>query len=524
MHPADEVEAFSKLLASGKSAADIAARFGVSEAVVLKRLALARVSPLLLQQYREGVLTLEILQAFTLTDDQTFQEHVWNQLHSWDRNAQAVRRLLSRDDIAATDKPVRFVGLANYEAHGGTLRRDLFADDEQGVYIQDAVLLNRLVSEKLADLASVLQADGWKWVEIQPEQNHQFAARLRRLPAQWEPLSPKRQARLDTLQAEQAELEAQLSANDSEEADEDDPRYIRLNQLDSAIAHIEDKRKEVYPAETKALSGVVVAVDWNGNAHYTYGLLKREDEVALAQPSHETAIPTTSSAIEPATDETEEAYSAPLVEKLTQYKTAAIAAELMQQPKIALAALVHALVLSGFGLDLQLYRSETSIQISTTEPHLEAAETGPAFTVLQEQRQAWLAQFPKTSDELWHWCLEQTQDTLLRLLAFCAAKALNAVQTKGESPKHQRLQHANALATALNVDIGNWFQPTVDNFFGHVTKAQILNAVTEAGHQAAPDSAKLKKADLAEFAERQIQASGWLPEPVRINPGVRKND
>ena len=69
MHPADEFIAFQKLIADGKCIADVAARFGVSEAVVNRRLALARVSPALLQQYRDGNLNLDILQAFTLTDD-----------------------------------------------------------------------------------------------------------------------------------------------------------------------------------------------------------------------------------------------------------------------------------------------------------------------------------------------------------------------------------------------------------------------------------------------------------------------
>ncbi|MGH9436516.1 MAG: ParB/RepB/Spo0J family partition protein [Terriglobia bacterium] len=45
MHPADEFEAFRQLIAHGKCVADVAARFGVTEAVVNRRLALARVSP-----------------------------------------------------------------------------------------------------------------------------------------------------------------------------------------------------------------------------------------------------------------------------------------------------------------------------------------------------------------------------------------------------------------------------------------------------------------------------------------------
>jgi ParB family transcriptional regulator, chromosome partitioning protein len=49
MHPADEFEAFLKLMEEGKSVSDIAARFGVIETVVNRRLALARLSPSLLR-------------------------------------------------------------------------------------------------------------------------------------------------------------------------------------------------------------------------------------------------------------------------------------------------------------------------------------------------------------------------------------------------------------------------------------------------------------------------------------------
>src|ERR1017187_8283366 len=54
IHPADEFEAFRDLGDKGMPAADIAARFGVTEAVVSKRLKLARVSPVILTAYRDG--------------------------------------------------------------------------------------------------------------------------------------------------------------------------------------------------------------------------------------------------------------------------------------------------------------------------------------------------------------------------------------------------------------------------------------------------------------------------------------
>ena len=48
-------------------------------------------------------------------------------------------------------------------------------------------------------------------------------------------------------------------------------------------------------------------------------------------------------------------------------------------------------------------------------------------------------------------------------------------------------------------------------------KARILEAVREAkGEQAAQLIEDLKKADMAREAERLLDGSGWLPEPLRL--------
>jgi ParB family chromosome partitioning protein len=59
----------------------------------------------------------------------------------------------------------------------------------------------------------------------------------------------------------------------------------------------------------------------------------------------------------------------------------------------------------------------------------------------------------------------------------------------------------------------------VAGYLGRVTKAQILEAVRDAkGEQAAQLIEDLKKADMAREAERLLEGSGWLPEPLRF-PG-----
>lgn len=62
----------------------------------------------------------------------------------------------------------------------------------------------------------------------------------------------------------------------------------------------------------------------------------------------------------------------------------------------------------------------------------------------------------------------------------------------------------------------DFWRPTVENYFGKVTKTGILAAVREAkGEATAQMIEHLKKADMAAEAERLLDGSGWLPEMLR---------
>jgi ParB family transcriptional regulator, chromosome partitioning protein len=511
MHPADEFEAFQRLLTADKSVADIAARFGVSEAVVNRRLALARVSPVLLAKYRAGDLNLELLQAFTLTDDHEAQEAVWNQLQPWDRRAQAIRRMLSSNDIPATDKRVRFVGLSAYEAEGGAVRRDLFADEEQGTYVADTATLMRLVNDKLQGMADAVKAEGWKWVEVQPDLDHQFVSRHKRVYAPKAPLPSELAAEVEALEKERDALEQSLQ--DSGEDADNQEVWDQIESLTDRLNAIGQSRTCVYEEDVKARCGVVVSVGHDGEAELIRGLVRKEDQVELgaSESTGDTVRPSTASR------ETaqEQGYSAALVEALSQHKTAAIAVELTRQPQTALAALVHALALRQFGLDLGLYRAKSCLQVSTTQAHLTDAAASPALALLEEQGAGWMRRLPTAEDDLFQWCLDQDQATLLQLLAYCAARSLNAVKSKADGDP-DRLQHSNALAEALRLDMTSWFTPTAENFFGRTSKSQIAECLKEAGKPLSTESMSLKKADLAALAEREIKGTGWLPHPVKI--------
>jgi ParB family chromosome partitioning protein len=61
------------------------------------------------------------------------------------------------------------------------------------------------------------------------------------------------------------------------------------------------------------------------------------------------------------------------------------------------------------------------------------------------------------------------------------------------------------------------WKPTVDNYLGRVPKARILEAVREAkGEHSAQLIDHLKKTEMSKEAERLLDGTGWLPEPLRL--------
>ena len=67
MHPADQVRAFSRLAAEGATSQEIAARFGLAERTVQKRMHLGGLADEILDAYRAGEIKFDTAQAFATT-------------------------------------------------------------------------------------------------------------------------------------------------------------------------------------------------------------------------------------------------------------------------------------------------------------------------------------------------------------------------------------------------------------------------------------------------------------------------
>src|SRR5450631_4262263 len=166
LHPLDQFRAFKLLRDGGMSEEDIAARHFVSRAIVKQRLRLASVSPKLHEVYADDGMTLEQLMAFSVTAVSVRQKQVWDNVSrsQLDERYQ-IRRMLTENTVRASDRRAQFIGLGAYEQAGGTVMRDLFAHDDGG-WLQDVPLLDRLVTEKLKADAEGIAPEGWKWIAV----------------------------------------------------------------------------------------------------------------------------------------------------------------------------------------------------------------------------------------------------------------------------------------------------------------------------------------------------------------------
>src|SRR3546814_7988685 len=85
--------------------------------------------------------------------------------------------------------------------------RDLVQQDDGG-WLQDPVLLDRLVVEKLTSEAEALRGEGWKWIEVAAEFPYGHTSGLRRLAGETASLSDEEQARYDRSEEHTSELQS----------------------------------------------------------------------------------------------------------------------------------------------------------------------------------------------------------------------------------------------------------------------------------------------------------------------------
>jgi len=526
MHPADQFEAFRKLAEEkGYGPEEIGARFGVSAHVVRRRLRLGAAAPELMAAYREGNLTLDLLTAFCVSEDQDRQRQVLEQMGPY-TSVFAIRRAMTEAKVRADDRRVGFVGLEAYEAEGGAVLRDLFTEDAGG-WLEDPALLDRLVSEKLTVLAEeARQREGWKWAEACAE----FAE-----VADF--------GRVYPVAIERSEADAAEMAALSEEYDrlicETDAAEVLAPETDARLEAI-DKALQAYgpdydyTVEAKARAGVMVMLGHDGLARFERGLVRAED-AALAPPppwdagegadgegpDHGAADDVRAAGEEAEPDDGLAPLSDRLLIDLTAHKTMGLRDAVQGDVSAALATVVHAMALQVF---YPGYGDFTPLQLRLSAGGLERLAPGvgdsPAGRRVTDRCEAWGARLPEQAGDLWEVLVSMPRSDLLDLMACCAGAGLYAVRDPHDRRPGAWAQ-AETLATAVGLDMTGTWSATAASYFSRVPKARVLEAVTEAvGAEEAGRIAGFKKGDMADAAERLLEGRGWLPPVLRIADAV----
>jgi ParB family chromosome partitioning protein len=523
---------------------DIAARHFVSPAIVKQRLRLASVSPKLHDVYADDGMTLEQLMAFSVTADQARQEQVWDNVNrSGNDEPYQIRRMLTESTVRASDRRAQFIGLDAYEQAGGSVMRDLFAHDDGG-WLQDVPLLDRLVTEKLKVEAETIAKEGWKWISVAVDFPYGHATGLRELDGKPADLTTEEQATIDALNTEQAKLES-----DYQDADElPDEVDQRLGEIESALMALEDRPVLYDPTEIPR-AGAFISIDSEGRLSVDRGYVRPEDDLPAndrdvgqgVDPSsiegqeagasvQRTVIGVAGSVADPEEDDEDAGKPLPdrLITELTAHRTLALRDALAENPAIAFQAVLHNFVLTAF---YRFASSGSCLEIGLHTPTFPAQAPGlresASAKAVEARHESWKARLPKGENDLWDALTSLDGAAQASLFAHCASFAVNALfepsnrYNQGRVSAHgvrTRLDQADVLARAVGLDMvqAGW-RPTVDNYLGRVTKPRILEAVREAkGESSAQLIDHLKKADMAKEAERLLDGSGWLPEPLRL--------
>lgn len=510
MHPADEFDAFKTMVDAGTPIEDIAAQFGTSPLVVRRRLQLAKVSPKLVDLYRKGEMTLEVLQVFTLADSHKTQEKAWNDSPAYLRHAYNLRQLLMKDKTnAATSRMGMFVGLDAYEAAGGSVTRDLFGGPNSG-YITDVDLLDRLGQEKLEEIAARCRADGWSFVNIVPEMTWQVTDPYGRSKPTVRTLTADEKDEIDSLEASIADWNEQLHPDDETELTDGDVE--RLEQLiSSKQARVLEIKSlcETYTERQMKKAGVLIGLDREGSLEIHRGMIRPADPKQVKATEKAKAI---AAGEEPVDDRP--AHSEALLRKLTANRSAAMSAHLVDAPRVALdllcATLASQIFYTGFYGSSGVNVSPTD-QISNLHLTADDLEGSKASNELKARRDQLKKLLPEDPTTLFVWLGQQDLTFVVEVLAYCTAVCINVTTGNDHSRPLEKVEQT------LGLNMADWWQPTVKSYLGQVRKDVVTGALAESGvgDLAIKEMDRLKKGDLGTKAEALLADSGWLPTPLR---------
>lgn len=528
MHPVDEYESYSRLhYTHHKSIEEIAATFGRSQVDVEKRLKLGTVAPQLREVCRNGDISVDVLAAFTATEDHQRQleayESVNERFHTI--TPHLIRAYLNNEAYRSDHRLIKLLDEEEYIARGGKVSSDLF---EHSKYYHDRQLVDEMVKERLTQESEALLADGWKWADIDLEYFNNPITYPKVLDPQTARPSDIPPELLASKQ-EATQLVEHLSASIEAAEEEDDFDYSdeHFQELEEQLSAADDKRCEIeeeiakldtFTDEQKSISGCVITIDHSG-LKILKGRVKKSDMMNL-DSSDKKAESNDPSSVNP--EKESEEFSQALTQDLLTYRQAALQLDLYYDNHQASDLLLFSVVWetlkqwqdqpylyesSPLGISCHFHSLQTSVddeRAKATTKELQSCRESLNLTWLQLDDLT--ASFVAFKERL----NPRDRD---KILAWCAAMMLG-------NPSEDMYRE---LVTSCQTNIAKYWRPTANNYFKRAPRKILLSNGQEIfeDEKFAHQHRAKSKGDIAHILSEKIEqmpvGECWLPSIMRIH-------
>lgn len=463
-HPVDRFEAFSALLDRGLTTDEIADRYSVERKIIRQALALGQLAPDIRNAWREGLITGDIAQLFTLAENEKQQLKVFERLQKrpggLERlDTQTVRKQFTGSEAEA-NKMLKFVGRTAYVDAGGALSEDLFSDGT--IVVHDFAKLKRLAEEKLErECTKLTKGEGWSFAEPQLKTSYMGGSHMNVKPE----FTAEEKKRLREIEQRKQQIDAELGA-DSVGIETNLKLSEEEEQLDSEADRIDAAaRARAFTEAQKSKGGCIVRIGNDGEAEIDYGVTKPQAQPATS-PQGRSSQPT------------EEDVDWNTRGKVTNWREDAVGEALARDPKLTLAAFLGSHQFDAGPIETHYKRLDTAFlpKAKGVEQAIEALRKLPESKLVEFTVQLIAQMVSLASDG--------DDDGFLELLD-------QPVLTK-------------AMARRFDAK----------TYFNGCSKAYMLGVIEEALGNAAQHDTK-SKTDIAALCGKDVTAAGWLPPELR---------
>jgi ParB family chromosome partitioning protein len=396
------------------------------------------------------------------------------------------------------------------------VRTDLFGEE---VFFEDPSLLDQLVTQKLVAIKEELLAEGWGWVETALEYDYHAVSNCSRLRAT--PVDPPAElvAAMEAAEAELAEAEKALEADE----DETPELHDRCDAAEEKLASVKEQISGFVRFDPKKMSaaGCYVCVKHDGAARIERGLVRKQDEKKAKGKQDKTA----------SNDEKGADLSNALLQDLGVYRLQVAQVALSQNPALAYDLLVFRAASDALGAHGAYDGPSVRFEGCYAKPSVEGeTAAGKAFEeIFSGLPRKWLK--PESEAKRFELFQKLAAEEKAAILAYCVA---NTLQPRTLRPETGEPSAYEATLAQTGVDVADHWRPTEEGFFSRLTRTQLLSIGEELF---SPSWAKAretnKKTELVKelaqaFAEPDRYGNGsdriraWLPPGMSFGTVAKK--